>query len=379
MTTKVKLRQKSISGNRQSLYLDFYPAIINHETGKPTRREFLGLYLFDKSKHPLEKQHNKDTQQIAEQIRQKRENQINKPEIYTGFEQEQLKIKEKGEQNFVPYFKTLVDKRKNSTFDNWLATYKYLFSFTNGQLKFVDLNEKFCNDFKEHLLNVKSKRNPQAKLAQNSAASYFINFKIALKQAFKDGYFNIDLNAKIKSIETIEVLKQTLTIEELKMLAKTDCPNSKLKQAALFSAITGLPYQEMENLVWGNIESSESFGIRIKIIRQKTRKPSYINISEAAYNLLDIRTDPFELVFKGLCDRDRYEFFPIWLKKAGIHKKMTFHDLRHTYGCLQIELGTDPYTLQGNMGHSTPRQSMRYGKISDIRKREAADKIKLDY
>ncbi|MCI1267905.1 MAG: site-specific integrase [Saprospiraceae bacterium] len=379
MTTKVKLRQKSISGNRQSLYLDFYPAIINQETGKPTRREFLGLYLFDKSKHPLEKQHNKDTQQIAEQIRQKRENQINKPEIYTGFEQEQLKIKEKGEQNFVLYFKTLVDKRKNSTFDNWLATYKYLFSFTNGQLKFVDLNEKFCNDFKEHLLNVKSKRNPQAKLAQNSAASYFINFKIALKQAFKDGYFNIDLNAKIKSIETIEVLKQTLTIEELKMLAKTDCPNSKLKQAALFSAITGLPYQEMENLVWGNIESSESFGIRIKIIRQKTRKPSYINISEAAYNLLDIRTDPFELVFKGLCDRDRYEFFPIWLKKAGIHKKMTFHDLRHTYGCLQIELGTDPYTLQGNMGHSTPRQSMRYGKISDIRKREAADKIKLDY
>lgn len=378
MATKVKLRQKSISGNRQSLYLDFYPAIINHETGKPTRREFLGLYIFDKSKHPLEKQHNKDTQQIAEQIRQKRENQINKPEIYTGYEQERLKIKEKAEQNFILYFKTLVDKRKNSTFDNWLATYKYLQSFTNGQLKFADLNEKFCNNFKEHLLNVKSKRNPQAKLAQNSAASYFINFKIALKEAYKDGYFNFDLNVKIKSIETIEVLKQTLTIEELNTLAKTDCPNPKLKQAALFSAVTGLPYQEMENLVWGNIECSESFGIRIKIIRQKTRKPSYINISEAAYNLLDRRTDPFELVFKGLCDRDRYEFFPIWLKKAGILKKMTFHDLRHTYGCLQIEYGTDPYTLQGNMGHSTPRQSMRYGKISDIRKREAADKIKLD-
>ncbi len=38
MTTKVKLRQKSISGSKQSLYLDFYPAIPHPETGEPTRR-----------------------------------------------------------------------------------------------------------------------------------------------------------------------------------------------------------------------------------------------------------------------------------------------------------------------------------------------------
>jgi len=34
MATKVKLRQKPISGNRQSLYLDFYPAIPHPETGE---------------------------------------------------------------------------------------------------------------------------------------------------------------------------------------------------------------------------------------------------------------------------------------------------------------------------------------------------------
>ncbi|NCD43516.1 MAG: site-specific integrase, partial [Bacteroidia bacterium] len=43
MTTKVTLRQKKISKGRQSLYLDFYPAIPHPETGEPTRREFLGL------------------------------------------------------------------------------------------------------------------------------------------------------------------------------------------------------------------------------------------------------------------------------------------------------------------------------------------------
>src|SRR5579872_7196547 len=152
MATKVKLRQKSISGNRQSLYLDFYPAIVHAETGEPTRREFLGLYLYDKPKSPIVKQHNKETLQTAEQIRQKRDNHLNKPEIYTGYELEQLKIKEKGEQNFVAYFKKLTDKRKGTNNGNWESAYHYLNAYTNGVLKFTDLDEAFCNDFKEYLL-----------------------------------------------------------------------------------------------------------------------------------------------------------------------------------------------------------------------------------
>ncbi len=93
MAIKVKLRQKKISGNRQSLYLDFYPPIPHPETGEPTRREFLGIYLFDKPKNQLDKQHNSENQSIAESIRQQRENYLNKPEIYSQFEKEQLKQK----------------------------------------------------------------------------------------------------------------------------------------------------------------------------------------------------------------------------------------------------------------------------------------------
>jgi len=391
MAIKVKLREKEISGNRQSLYLDFYPAIPHPETNEPTRREFLGLYInAEKIKDkngkvksikltPIDKQHNKETLQLAEQIRQKRENHLNKPEIYTGYEKEQLKIKEQGEQNFVTYFKNLSDKRKASNHDNWVAAYKYLETFTKGNLKFADLNEKFCNDFKEYLLTTKSNKSNKVTLAQNSAVSYFNKLKATLKQAHKDGYLNTDLNAKIECIETQETIKQTLTIEELNTLAKTECKNPLLKKYVLFSALTGMPFKEMQNLNWAQVEISETFGIRIKMIRQKTGKPYLINISEQAYSLMGERKEPTDKVFEGINNRDRYYFFPLWLAEAGIKKEMTFHDLRHTYGCLQIDAGTDIYTLQGNMGHSTPRQSMMYGKISDQRKREAADKIKLDF
>ena len=328
MATKVKLRTKAISGNRQSLYLDFYPAIPHPETGEPTRREFLGMYLFDKAKNPIDKQHNKETLHLAELIRQKRENHLNKPEIYTGYEKEQLKNKERGEQNFVTYFKSLVDKRKASNYDNWVSAYNYFEAFTKGNLKFADLNEKFCNDFKEYLVTTKSKKNPKIILSQNSAVSYFNKLKAALKQAFKDGHLHIDLNSKIECIETIEVIKQTLTIEELNTLAKTECQNQLMKTVTLFSALTGMPYMEMQNLKWEQIEVSESFGIRIKMRRQKTNKPYLINISEQAYKLLGECKEPNDKVFIGLCNSDRYDDFPKWLIKAGISKKMTFHDLR---------------------------------------------------
>jgi integrase len=379
MSIKVKLRQKAISGNRQSLYLDFYPAIPHPETGEPTRREFLGLYLFDKAKNPIDKQSNKETLQLAEQIRQKRENYLNKPEIYTGYEKEQLKIKEQGEQNFVTYFKSLADKRKASNHDNWVSAYNYLETFTKGNLKFADLNEKFCDEFKEYLLTTKSNKSSKTTLAQNSAVSYFNKLKATLKQAYKDGYLQTDLNAKIECIEPQERIKQTLTIEELNTLAKAECKYPLIKKYVLFSALTGMPFKEMQNLNWGQVEISETFGIRIKMIRQKTGKPYLINISEQAYSLMGERKEQTDKVFEGINNRDRYYFFPLWLAEAGIKKDMTFHDLRHTYGCLQIDAGTDIYTLQGNMGHSTPRQSMMYGKISDQRKREAADKIKLDF
>ena len=44
--SNVNLRKKVLSTGKVSLYLDFYPPIINPKTGKETRREFLKLYLF---------------------------------------------------------------------------------------------------------------------------------------------------------------------------------------------------------------------------------------------------------------------------------------------------------------------------------------------
>ncbi len=380
MATKVKLREKKISGKRQSLYLDFYPAIPHPKTGEPTRREFLGMYLIDKAKNTIDKQHNKETLQLAEQIRQKRENYLNKPEIYTGYEKEQLKIKEQGEQNFVAYFKSLADKRKASNYDNWVSAYNYLETFTKGKLKFADLNEKFCNDFKEYLLTTKSNKSSKTTLAQNSVVSYFNKLKAAIKQAYKDGYLNTDLNGKIQTVKQAETQRNFLTIEELNSLVKTECNNPLLKRAAIFSALTGLRFSDIKNLVWGELEYIEGNGYFIKFKQQKTKGVEMMPISEQAYGLLGERKEPTDKVFEGL-NYSAYEnrHLAKWIGLAGIEKDITFHCFRHTFATLQLSKGTDIYTVSKMLGHRELKATQIYAKIIDKTKREAADKIKLDF
>lgn len=380
MTVKVKLRQKAISGNRQSLYLDFYPAIPHPETGEPTRREFLGLYLFDKVKNPIDKEHNLKTTQIAEQIRQKRENLLNKPEVYTEFEKEQLKLREKGEKDFVAYFKDLSDTRKSSNHDNWVAAYNYLFKFTNGSLKFSDLNEKICNEFKTHLQNAKSNKSNKVTLAQNSAMSYFNKFKAALKQAYKEGYLRYDLNDKITPLKQAETRRNFLTLEELNSLVKTECNNPLMKRAALFSALTGLRFSDIKNLVWGELEYIEGNGYFIKYKQQKTKGVEMMPISEQAYKLLGEPKAPTVQVFEGLKysayeNRHLYQ----WIGAAGITKEITFHCFRHTFATLQLSKGTDIYTVSKMLGHRELKTTQIYAKVIDQTKREAADKIRLDF
>jgi len=391
MSIKVALRNKPISGGRKTLYLDFHPPIPNPETGKLTRREFLGLYIYNETikkkqgkdkpvkLNPIDKQHNEDTLNTAELIRQKRQNQLNKPEIYTGEELEKLRIKELSERNFVEYFKSLADKRKASNFDNWVSAYKYLEIFTKGILKFADLNEKFCTEFKEYLLTTKSNKSNKVTLSQNSAVSYFNKFKASMKQAYKDGYLQTNLNVKINTIKTVETQREYLSIEQVQILVKTPCSISLLKSSALFSILTGLRFSDIAKLVWSEVQHSEIEGYFLKFIQQKTKAVENLPISEQAFSLMGERKEPKEQVFKGLVySAYLNSHLKQWILSAGITEKITFHSFRHTYATLQLSKGTDIYTVSKMLGHRELKTTQIYAKIIDKTKREATDKIKLD-
>ncbi len=384
MATKVKLRQKKISKGRKSLYLDFYPPIISPKTGKPTRREFLGFYIYENPKTPFDKQHNKNILLLGERIRQKRENSLNKPEIYNQYEKEQLRRKELGKQCFVEYFRKLANKRKAGNYDNWVSALKHFEDYTNGNLRFADLNESLLEGFKEYLLTANSRKSSQTPLSQNSAASYFNKVKAVLKQAYKDGILQTDLNAKVKPIKAAETRREFLTLEELNRLVHTDCKDPLLKRAALFSALTGLRFSDIQKMTWGELEYINGQGYFLNFRQKKTKGVEVLPISEQAYSFTEGTENPMdmprnELVFKGL-KYSAYKNIHLkqWVLKAGITKNITFHNFRHTFATLLINKGTDLYTVSKMLGHKDLKTTQIYAKIVDEAKREAANKIKLD-
>ena len=364
---KVTLRKKIISKGRESLYLDFYPAVPHPDTGALTRREFLKLYVVAKPKTPLQRRSQKETLQLAEAIRQKRANRVNKPEIYTEAEKEKLRQKELGERDFISYFKQLANKRYGSNYNNWASIYKHLNRFANGNLKFKDLDERILESFKDYLLKT---------LAQNSAASYFNKIKAALRQAQREGIIQTDLNAKVSPINQVETRREHLTMDELNKLVRTPCGNDVLKRAALFSTLTGLRFSDIEKLKWSEVDHVEGQGYFLNFSQQKTKAVEILPISKQAVSLMGGRLE--DKVFSGLkySAWENKQLFQ-WIRAAGITKKITFHCFRHTFATLQLFNGTDIYTVSKMLGHKDLKTTQVYTKVVDLTKRKASDKIQL--
>lgn len=372
--TKVTLRKKAISKARHSLYLDFYPPIPNLETGKPTRREFLQLYLYDKPNGEIQKTHNKETEKLAEYIQASRQLKLQAQDY--GF-----LIKETQNSCFIEYFRKQVTKRKGSNSGNWKSALPYLEKFSGGTIKMVEVNEGWCNDFKEYLLNACSRRSKDKPLSQNSVVSYFNKLKAALAQAYKDGLLINDINSKIDSVKPQETQRLTLTIEELKKLTATDCSQPILKRAALFSALTGLRFSDIEKLTWGEVEetaSAEGIKYYLNYTQKKTKSVQVHPISEQAYKLLGEPNDSSDLVFQGL-KYSAYQNVHLrqWIMDAGIHKKITFHNFRHTFATLQVHFGTHIVTIKDLLGHKNLKTTMVYAKSDNLAKMIAANKIQF--
>lgn len=378
--TKVKLRVKKLTDGRKSLYLDFYPPIQHPDSGKNTRREFLKLYLFDKPKTPIEKNQNKETLDLAENIRAKRQIEIQNGQY--GF----LSTKDYNA-NFISYFKQIADTHNTSNREIWLCALHYLKEFTGGTLRFADINVKFCYDFREYILNAPRMRNHKIKISQNTSFSYFNKLKAALKQAFRDGLIKTDISSKVDRIKMLETERQFLTLDELNRLVKAECGLPILKQASLFASLTGLRFSDIQKLVWSEVQQSKEVKDKktinsyfIRFTQKKTKGVEFLPISEQAFNLLGKRGEPKEQVFEGLEYSSFINFhLKRWILKAGITKNITFHCFRHTYATLQLSKGTDIFTVSKMLGHREIKTTMIYAKIIDQTKRDATDKIILDF
>jgi integrase len=362
---KVTLRQRR-KGNKISLYLDYYIK------GKRLY-EYLQLYLTPEPEKgklgKTQKEENRKNLELAESIRSKRHLEI----INNTYG---LKDASRQNSSFLRYMESLAGKRQDSkgNHDNWTSTLKHLQKFANDDVTFKQIDKGWLERFKNYL-----KKEAQKPLSQNTQHSYYSKVKAALAQAVREGIIQRNPALEIEGVKSDEPERNFLTYDELQLLARTPCELLILKQAFLFSSLTGLRWSDIHKMTWSEVQYSKELGYYIRFRQKKTKGAETLPISAQAYSLMGSRRGAEDQVFAGLeYNSGNNAKLYRWIRSAGIEKKITFHCARHTYATLQLTLGTDIYTVSKLLGHKNLKTTQVYAKVVDEKKKAAAEKIVLE-
>jgi integrase len=367
----VTIRKKPLSKNRHSLYLDYSPPIFNPSTNKLQRYEYLKLFIYNEPKNNFERRHNKETTKLAEWVRLRRRLDIQN--FRFGF----LSESNRGG-DFINYFKKYTVKRQKVGADNMAMAFRYFEDFIiSSGLKSHDLNESICEGFRSYLLSGPKIGMREKPISRNTAVSYFAKFRSALKEAFSKGLLAEDLYSLVKPIKANETHRERLELLELQKLIATPIEPDVIKQAAIFSALTGLRFSDIKALKWSELRGQPG-RYYLQFRQQKTLAAEYMPVSDDAVKLMGTKGKLHETVFKNLTYSSVRIFLIRWLVRAGIKKSITFHSFRHTYATLQLEFGTDIYTVSKMLGHKHIKTTQVYAKVVDRQKDLTVDKIKVD-
>ena len=169
----------------------------------------------------------------------------------------------------------------------------------------------------------------------------------------------------VEKIKKPESKREYLTIDEVKRMVETPCPNELVKKAYLFSCFTGLRISDVRNLEWNDV-SVDNGQTYISVVMQKTNAPVYIPLSKQAIKWMpekkDAATDSH--VFNTLVNFGNVnENLRKWAKAAGVNK--------HIFATMMLTLGADIYTVSKLLRHRSVKHTQIYAKIIDKKKDEA--------
>ena len=369
----IRIRQKELANGNISLYLDIY-------IGGKRKYEFLKLYLIpEKTREDKEK--NRQTMQLANSIKSKRIVEYQNGEF--GF-----KSNYKLDALFFDYYRAMCEKRHGNpesrgNWGNWYSCLHHLMKYEkNERITFADITPEWVQGFRDYLDNEAvawshdyRKRIKDKPLARNSKLSYFNKLRACLNQAFEDRIIPINPCRGVERFRPEEGTRMYLTIDEVRLLAQTDCEYPRIKDAFLFSCMTGLRRSDILRLKWGDIHKQGDF-TRIIFRQKKTDGQEYLDITPQAAQLMGdpkgINDPIFEDIHSPSCTNKAVQE---WVLNAGIHKKISFHCARHTFATMMLDLGTDIYTVSKLLGHRDLSTTQIYVKVLDKNKQKAVSNI----
>lgn len=161
-------------------------------------------------------------------------------------------------------------------------------------------------------------------------------------------------------------LPKVLGENELERLFRA-LSNLKHKTILLTAFSCGLRISEVINLKLSDIDSDR---MQVRIERAKGKKDRYVMLSPLLLDVLRSylrlhKPKPHVYLFEGVngkqySSRSAQEVFNAACSKAGIHKKLSFHSLRHSFATHLLEKGVDIRYIKDLLGHYDIKTTERY-------------------
>jgi len=359
----VKLRKRANKDGSVSLRLDI------HHDGK-RYYETLDHLRLKKGTTLIEREQNKKNLQLAEAIRHARAVELSASD-----------------------YNIVTSNNKRIVVVDWMQSYidnytkKDIRNVSGARNRFIDfiasrkepLNKKIITFGNLDALLIEDYINYLEKNNKGEGAlSYYKRFKKMLRYACRSKLMSFNVLEEVeKKVKGKADKRDILTLDELHTLINTPVNSPQVRRAALFSAVTGLAWIDMINLKWRHVKYKTK---QMELVRAKQEiynETVVVPLNDTAIELLGKPGEPDELVFKMPSSNGANKTLSNWVKRAGIDKYITWHNLRHSFGTNLIMMGVDLLTTSKLMGHATTKHTGRYVRASEEMKRTGTEKINI--
>ena len=326
-----------MANGNESIYLEYYTGdIIRKENyvGGKRQYEFLKLYIVPELTKE-DKNRNVETWRLAKAIQSKRIVELQN-QIHGFLNPNRSKI------NVIDRLLIMQKEAETRGTLNYVRTIgnviRELKLFRGDCIPFAEINKEFLINFVDFLRNAKkSSKYGLVKeggcLSNSSVSAYYSVLRTIINKAYKEGIIptNPTLEFKLSDkVKTEKSRREYLTLDEIKLLASTKCKYENIKQAFLFSCLTGFRVSDIRKLTWKDIKKIGD-KVRIEIKMHKTKEPLYLPISDSALQWLPSRGNAKDddVIFTLPHQSNLNDNIQKWVDQAQIRKHVSFHVARH--------------------------------------------------
>jgi integrase/recombinase XerD len=354
----VTLRKKKNKSGNTSLYLDIY-----HNSKRDY--EFLTIKLI-KPVTPADREANRETLELAKKIALKRQQELAANDYNITADNGKNTVITTWMQAYVDKYKKKDKRNMQGALNRFKA---FLAEEKKSGLTFGQITETVVSDFQDYL---------RAHSEGEGAASYFNRYKKMMKQAKRDKLILSNPAEDVKTKNGKAKKKDTLLIEEIQLLAQTPTESDHVKRAALFSCVTGFAWVDVKKLKWDHVNLQAGTVVKMREKNDGEVDAVYINLNDAAKQLVGQPGKPKDFVFNLPTANGCNKTLKAWVKRAGIQKKITWHNLRHSFGTNLVFLGEDITTASELLGHTSLKHTQRYVRAANEMKQRATDKLNIE-